>query len=125
MKKKYVLYGLNKFENVLREIRDDFKDLRDFLTIELILSEAVSNAFKHGNKYDENMPINIYLLLKGDILRMEVEDSGPGFEKVVIPTEIKDEDLLAESGRGLFLINCYADQIQIVGSRIIIEKVIK
>ncbi|MFZ7101638.1 MAG: ATP-binding protein [Peptococcaceae bacterium] len=122
--KKYVLYGIKKFEKVIEEINERFKDYQDLSSIVLILSEAVSNAFKHGNKCDCAKPIYIQLKLKGNLLSMEVEDSGPGLKNVIIPENIAEEDILNEHGRGLFLIRCFADKIEINKNRIIIKKFI-
>lgn len=91
----------------------DFDD-EDFNRIMLTLSEAVNNAIMHGNKQDANKQVVIQTALdnKKKLLTVSVEDEGDGFDPEDIPDPLKDENLMNQSGRGVYLIKQYADDIQ-------------
>jgi anti-sigma regulatory factor (Ser/Thr protein kinase) len=72
--------------------------------VRLLVSELVTNSVKHANVSEDD---SVYLDVKldGNVVRVEVRDSGPGFEPpVVAPPEDADE------GWGLFLVEQLADE---------------
>ncbi len=77
------------------------------------ITEAVSNAIIHGNRQDSSK--RVYLLLERSAgtpwLRVQVEDEGEGFDPNAIPDPTSEERLLAESGRGVFLMRAFADEV--------------
>lgn len=81
--------------------------------IMLAVSEAVNNAIMHGN--NENPEKQVVVLSTFDeenrILTISVEDEGEGFDPEEIPDPLKEENLLNESGRGVYLIRQYADDV--------------
>jgi len=81
--------------------------------IMLTLSEAVNNAIMHGNNEDpdKNAYINVTL---GDnrTMSINVRDEGDGFDPEEVPNPLKDENLLNEGGRGIYLMKQYADKVQ-------------
>lgn len=82
--------------------------------IMLALSEAVNNAIIHGN--NENPEKQVVVLSTFDeesrTLAISVEDEGEGFDPDEIPDPLKEENLLNEGGRGVYLIKQYADELQ-------------
>jgi anti-sigma regulatory factor (Ser/Thr protein kinase) len=46
--------------------------------VTLLVSELVTNAVRHG-RADEGRPVHLGLELRGDTVRVEVGDPGPGF----------------------------------------------
>ncbi|KJS19871.1 MAG: hypothetical protein VR72_17140 [Clostridiaceae bacterium BRH_c20a] len=121
-KRDFVLFGLDKHNKVIDYIRNDIVKCPFIMDIELIISEAVSNAFIHGNQKDVSKPIYVRYKNNGKQIVLEIEDCGPGYSNVIIPKEISDDDLLNEGGRGLFLISCIADEIIFFQRTIIIKK---
>lgn len=93
--------------------------------IELILSEALSNAYIHGNMMDPGKPIFLRYRFSGDAVDFQIQDCGKGFGNVVIPDEIVEEALLEEKGRGLFLIKCFSDQVAFRGNVLLVTKKLK
>jgi len=81
--------------------------------IMLTLSEAVNNAIMHGNNEDpdKNAYINVTL---GDnrTMSINVRDEGEGFDPEDVPNPLKEENLLNEGGRGIYLMKQYADEVQ-------------
>ena len=106
-----IIYGGGNYQDAICEILARIQDSELRFDIELILSEAISNAYVHGNKMDVRKPIIIRCLFCSDAVKFQVQDCGVGFGDVVIPDEIAEEDLLAEKGRGLFLIKCFSDKV--------------
>ncbi len=79
--------------------------------IRLCVEEAVRNAIVHGNRSDKKLLVRIAFLIRDDKLIMEVEDEGKGFdyEKLADPTE--GDNILKNSGRGVFLIRRLMDEV--------------
>lgn len=124
-KNEFILYGLTKYKEIIDKIIDDLKAFHDYFDIKLILTEALTNAYIHGNNGKVDKPIHLRYTYDDIKVRFEIEDSGPGFENVIIPGEAIDETLLNESGRGLFLIKCIADKLELRNNTLIIEKYLK
>jgi anti-sigma regulatory factor (Ser/Thr protein kinase) len=71
--------------------------------IRLLVSELVTNSVQHASVGAEDS-IRLHVKIKGEIVRVEVSDNGPGFEPGD-PTPNTQTD----SGWGLFLVNQLAD----------------
>jgi len=86
----------------------------DLNRIMLALSEAVNNAVVHGNKQnpEKEVLIDSRLTDNGETLVISVEDEGEGFDPSSIPDPLKEENLLKEGGRGVYLIEQYADDVE-------------
>lgn len=82
--------------------------------IMLTLSEAVNNAIIHGNNENPDKKVVVLSTLdeKNRVLTISVEDEGEGFDPEEIPDPLKEENLLNEGGRGVYLIKQYADDLQ-------------
>jgi len=78
--------------------------------------ESVINAIKHGNRNDtakrvhvEFSPIESSDTPQGVVIR--VRDEGPGFDPEKVPDPLAPENLLKGSGRGIFLIRSFMDEM--------------
>lgn len=72
--------------------------------VRLLVSELVTNSVQHASVGAEDS-IALHVDIGGQCVRVEVSDSGPGFElKDPIP------DTATDSGWGLFLVNQIADR---------------
>ena len=120
--KEFVLYGLSKYKEVIDEIIGDLNLFNQCFDIKLILTEALTNAFKHGNKGNVDKPIYLRYTYTGLDIKFEIEDSGNGFENVLISNEASEENLLNDGGRGLFLIQSIADKIELKKNILLIQK---
>ena len=121
-KNEIILYGLSKYKEVIDKLTYDLNVSEDCFDIKLMLTEGLTNAFKHGNKGSNDKPIYLRYYNYGTYVRFEIEDCGQGFGNRAIPNTSLDEDLLSNSGRGLFLINCIADKIELRNNTLIIQK---
>ena len=120
----FTLYGLSKTESVINEIVEELKCHNYYFDLKLILTEALTNAFKHGNEMDEKKPIYLrYEYIKDTrYIKIEIEDSGSDLQNIEIVDEITDDMIQDTSGRGLFLIKCMCDNLYFEEKSMIIEK---
>lgn len=79
--------------------------------IMLALSEAVNNAIVHGNDLQEDKTVTITASLQDQQLDISVADEGEGFDPNNIPDPLKEQNLLNEGGRGVYLMKQYADNV--------------
>jgi serine/threonine-protein kinase RsbW len=79
--------------------------------------ESVINAIKHGNGEDERKRVHVeFTMLNGDTppgIAIRVRDEGPGFDPENIPDPLAPENVLKSSGRGIFLIRNFMDELQL------------
>lgn len=77
----------------------------------LLLSEAVTNAIVHGNKLDKKKKVEVEVQINSDKIVSTVKDQGDGFELNTTNNPLKEENLLKDSGRGIFLIKEISDSM--------------
>lgn len=80
--------------------------------LRLALSEAVANAIRYGNKLQPHQPVRLGFALSGGAVRIQVRDVGPGFDYRRLPDPTAPENLLKGSGRGVFLIHQFMDDVR-------------
>lgn len=79
----------------------------------MALREALANAIKHGNKLNPDKRVFVEVTVdEGKELRMAVEDEGEGFDPHRLPDPRSPENLLRDSGRGVFYIRHFMDEVQ-------------
>lgn len=79
--------------------------------IDLAVREAVTNAVKHGNKFDETKTVKITFEKSPQELIINIEDQGAGFELAAVPDPTNAENLLRESGRGILFMENFMDEV--------------
>lgn len=77
----------------------------------LLLSEAVTNAIVHGNKLDESKKVEVEVQINSEKIISTVKDHGNGFNPQVTKNPLSEENLLRDSGRGIFLIREISDSM--------------
>ena len=99
----------------------------DVYQIRLILEEAITNAMRHGNKLNPQLNVDIKIRCHNGRLTMDIKDQGPGFDFKNVPNPTRNERLLLTSGRGVFLIKKYVDEVKFYdhGSGIRLIKTLK
>jgi len=78
----------------------------------IALTEAVNNAILHGNKSKEEKMVRVVCELQEDGLLFTVTDEGKGFKPDAVANPLKEENLLKESGRGIFLMRTLLDRVE-------------
>jgi len=79
--------------------------------IGLAVREAVANAIKHGNREDADKRVEVDCVCESDCVSVRIEDEGEGFDPESLPDPLKAENLLKPSGRGIFFMNQFMDEI--------------
>lgn len=120
-----IFYGLDSANDKLDKIIKALNLKSQCFEIKLIISEAINNSFVHGNKSDKNKPIYVEWSLDDEKLTLTVTDCGNGIENLEGYRKPSEENILEESGRGLFIIACYSDEVEYKGNSIIMKKCIK
>jgi len=80
--------------------------------IEMAVRESVTNAMVHGNQEDESKSVEVIFNCHDNELEIEVRDQGEGFEPANVPDPTNAENLLKTSGRGIFLMRTFMDEIE-------------
>jgi serine/threonine-protein kinase RsbW len=80
--------------------------------IDMAVREAITNAMVHGNKEDETKTVELTLNCLGHELEIEVRDQGEGFDPTSIPDPTDPANILKTSGRGIFLMRTFMDEVQ-------------
>jgi serine/threonine-protein kinase RsbW len=88
-------------------------DEEDVSRISMAVREATVNAVLHGNHYDPKKRISVVFENTGGKLVLKVADEGPGLDLSKLPDPLAPENLLKQSGRGIFLIKAFMDEVEI------------
>ena len=82
------------------------------MEIELALREALANAIKHGAGGDPSKEVRVCVACdEARGMLIVVSDPGKGFDPTNVPSPLHGEQLFADHGRGLYLINQMMDQV--------------
>ncbi|MEO8208944.1 MAG: ATP-binding protein [bacterium] len=101
---------VRKFEELLEQANKDFKlEMEKFINLHIACSEALINAIVHGNKEDENKKVYTSINYNEVILTVRIKDEGKGFNPDALPDPTSNENILKESGRGIFIIKSLVD----------------
>lgn len=80
--------------------------------ISMAVREGAVNAVLHGNAYDPQKKLRISFENTGESLVIKIADEGPGLRVDEIPDPLAPENLLKQSGRGIFLMRTFMDDVQ-------------
>ncbi len=75
--------------------------------------EALTNGMRHGNRLERSRRLRVRLAApgRGQPLEISVEDEGDGFDADAVPDPRLRENLLKESGRGIFFMRQFMDEV--------------
>jgi serine/threonine-protein kinase RsbW len=80
------------------------------------IRESVINAIKHGNRNDASKRVFVDFETSEDdvpVLSIRVRDQGEGFDPELVANPLEPENLLKSSGRGIFLIRNFMDDVRL------------
>ncbi len=83
--------------------------------VKLALEEALTNAFRHGNKCDPTKKITVRYLVTEERIEIEIYDEGEGFEPASVPDPTLPENIDRPHGRGIMLMRSYLDKVEYQG----------
>jgi len=88
-------------------------DEDEVMRIAMAVREAAVNAVLHGNAYDPGKKVVLDFERTGRDLVITIRDQGKGLDLSKIPDPLAPENLLKTSGRGIFLIRSFMDEVHI------------
>lgn len=81
----------------------------------IAVTEAVNNAIHHGNGTNAKLIVDVAVGDKDSEFCFRIKDEGLGFDFNSLPDPTAPENLLKESGRGIFLMRNLADEVEFDG----------
>jgi len=88
-------------------------DEDEVMQISMAVREAAVNAVLHGNAYDPGKKVKLDFERTSNDLVITIRDQGKGLDLAKIPDPLSPENLMKTSGRGIFLIRSFMDEVQI------------
>ena len=79
--------------------------------VALAVREAAANAILHGTQLDNDKRVGVSAFLGPESLTIIVRDEGGGFDPSDLPDPLAPLNLLKPSGRGIFLMRKFMDEI--------------
>lgn len=85
--------------------------------VSVAIRECVINAIKHGNQNDQQKMVRVEFVSSSDPeqggLSVSVRDEGEGFDPDSVADPLAPENVLKSSGRGIFLIRSFMDELEL------------
>lgn len=95
--------------NVAAEMGFEEEDMH---RLGVAVRESVVNAVVHGNRYSARKKVRFTVASNQRGLIITVADEGQGFDWAALRNPLAEENLLEQSGRGLFLVRAFVDQVE-------------
>ena len=106
------LESVNKVEQAAEQMAKKAGIEEDeIFRVAMAVREAAVNAVLHGNSYDPDKRITASFENTGDALVIRIADQGKGLDPETLPDPLAPENLLRGSGRGIFLIRSFMDEV--------------
>lgn len=80
--------------------------------IEIALTEALTNAMCHGNRMDGRKKVTVIGHINEHQATFTIADEGEGFDPTRVDDPTRDENVLRQGGRGLWLIHHLMDEVR-------------
>jgi len=104
--------NINLVEKLIDEVSEEAKINSEIYGKMLIATvEGVNNSIVHGNKEDETKKVIITVIIENNIIRVFIEDEGPGFNYNNVPDPTIPENIENIHGRGVYLMKHLADNV--------------
>ncbi|HZQ20003.1 MAG TPA: ATP-binding protein [Terriglobales bacterium] len=108
------LETVDKAEQAASQIASDTGFGEDeVMQIAMAVREAAVNAVLHGNAYDPEKKVALEFERTSHDLVITIRDQGKGLDPASIPDPLAPDNLLKTSGRGIFLIRSFMDDVEI------------
>ncbi len=95
--------------DISKELQFDSSSADD---LSISITEMFNNAVQHGNKNDPNKKITLSFTRTDSHLIISIRDEGSGFAPEKIKNPLAPENLLAENGRGIYLVRNLMDSLE-------------
>lgn len=109
--------NINLVEKLIDEISSVYGLHSDvYGKILLAVVEGVNNAIVHGNKLNKEKMVNVDYSIDNQRIEFIIKDEGLGFNFNDVPDPTKPENIEKSHGRGIFLMNHLADEIEFLNN---------
>ena len=85
----------------------------DLDRIGMSVRECMVNAVVHGNRYSSHKKVRLSLSRTPERFTVRISDQGEGFDPGQLPDPLASDNLLRHSGRGIFLMKAFMDDLQV------------
>ena len=85
----------------------------DLDRIGMSVRECTVNAVVHGNRYNAHKKVRLSLSRTPERFTVRIADQGEGFNPDALPDPLQGDNLLRHSGRGIFLMKAFMDDLQV------------
>src|ERR1700689_2325555 len=85
----------------------------DLHKLGMAVREGVINAYNYGNCQDRRKKIRLAVEFEAETMIVHVVDEGCGFELSDVEDPLAEENLLRTSGRGIFLMRAFMDDLAV------------
>src|SRR5690349_833981 len=85
----------------------------DLHKIAMSVRETMVNAVVHGNRYNAHKKVHVTVSNGPGRLEIKIADQGEGFELEAVPDPLAENNLLRNSGRGIFLMKAFMDEVEV------------
>lgn len=110
---KSEIKNINLVERLIDDISTKYQLHSDIYgKLLLAVVEGVNNAIVHGNKLESDKDVVLQYEITDKIIQFVITDNGPGFNYKNLPDPTKPENLEKTHGRGIFLMNHLADEVE-------------
>ncbi|MCY1634616.1 MULTISPECIES: ATP-binding protein [Marinifilum] len=107
------LENISRVERLIDDISSSYNLSSEIYgKISVAIIEAVNNAILHGNRLDVSKNVKVEYNINEEAIQFIVEDEGSGFDFENIPDPTLPENIEKTHGRGIFLMNHLADDIE-------------
>ena len=81
--------------------------------IGMAVRECMVNAVVHGNRYNKNKHVHVNVRKSANDFEVRIRDEGEGFDHSQVPDPLDEANVLRHSGRGLFLMGAFMDEVKV------------
>jgi serine/threonine-protein kinase RsbW len=100
-------------DEIMAHLHERVLTSENAFAIETALREALANAVLHGCKGDEKKTVHCEVSWnKNGRIEIIVRDPGAGFDPDAITDPLHHENVLADHGRGIYLIRHLMDEVE-------------
>ncbi|QHN02799.1 ATP-binding protein [Granulicella sp. WH15] len=112
----YTLHSTLESVNTVEDMAESWARRAGFdddtvTSIAMAVREAAVNAVMHGNAYSPKKHIDCSFETTAESLVIRIADQGEGVDPECIPDPLAPENILRGSGRGIFLIRAFMDEV--------------
>lgn len=117
--------GKRAVDELLSRLADHEWVENEIFGVHLAVEEALVNAIKHGNQYDDNKMVRFLYKLRKDRVLIEIIDEGEGFDPEEVPDPTDDDHIETPSGRGIMLMRSFMSRVEYneAGNHVVMEKI--